>query len=82
MSKYITRWVMSTNHKDIRTLYFFFRFISGIIRASLSFVIRVELSKPRQLIGNRQVYNAVVTAHALVMIFFFVIPTLIRGFGN
>ena len=79
---YITRWLISTNHKDIRTLYFFFRFTSRIIRASLSFVIRLELSQPRQLIRNGQVYNAVVTAHALVIIFFFVIPTLIRGFRN
>lgn len=77
-----TRWFISTNHKDIRTLYFFFRLTSRIIRASLSFIIRLELSQPRQLIRNRQLYNAVVTAHALVIIFFFVIPTMIRRFRN
>ena len=82
MEKYIIRWLISTNHKDIRTLYFFFRFISRIIRSSLSYIIRIELANPRKIIRNRQLYNAIVTAHALIIIFFFVIPTLIRRFGN
>ncbi len=76
------RWIISTNHKDIRTLYFIFRIWSAIFRSSLSIFIRLELSQPGQIVGNRQLYNTIVTAHALVIIFFFVIPTLIGRFRN
>lgn len=76
------RWFISTNHKDIGTLYFFFRFWSALFRSSLSLLIRTELSQTRQVIRNGQIYNVVVTAHALIIIFFFVIPTIIRRFGN
>lgn len=82
MKYFFQRWIISTNHKDIRTLYFLFRFISRIIRTSLSFIIRLELSLPRQLIRNRQIYNTIVTTHALIIIFFFVIPVMIRRFRN
>ncbi|HIJ38195.1 MAG TPA: cytochrome c oxidase subunit I [Rhodospirillaceae bacterium] len=78
------RWLYSTNHKDIGTMYIVFAILAGLIGGASSVVIRIQLMHPGGTIfhGDFQQYNVFVTAHAVIMVFFTVMPAIIGGFGN
>src|SRR6218665_3120830 len=80
---FFTRWFCSTNHKDIGTLYMIFSVIAGLIGGAFSVIMRMELQDPgMQFLQDGQMWNVLITAHGLIMVFFVVMPALIGGFGN
>lgn len=95
---FFVRWFMSTNHKDIGTLYLIFAIVAGIIGGTISGMMRLELAEPgiqhltwmaNMVHGGEQSFdealhfwNVLITAHGLIMVFFMVMPAMIGGFGN
>jgi cytochrome c oxidase subunit 1 len=77
------RFVYSTNHKDIGTMYLVFAMVGGLIGGFMSIAMRMELQFPGlQIFHDSHQFNVFTTAHGLIMIFFMVMPALIGGFGN
>src|SRR5438105_7550777 len=77
------RYVYSTNHKDIGTMYLVFAMMGGLIGGALSIGMRLELMQPGlQFFHEAHTFNVFTTAHGLIMIFFMVMPAMIGGFGN
>ncbi len=80
---FFRRWCCSTNHKDIGTLYLTFAMFAGLYGGVLSMIMRAQLMHPgNTIVSSGQEWNAIVTSHGLIMIFFTVMPALIGGFGN
>ncbi len=96
---FFARWFMSTNHKDIGTLYLIFAITAGVIGGIISGLMRLELAEPgiqylpgiaamlhgtdpNDSVQGLHMWNVLITAHGLIMVFFMVMPAMIGGFGN
>jgi cytochrome c oxidase subunit 1 len=78
---FLNRWVFSTNHKDIGTLYLIFSFTMACVGAAFSGVIRTELMQPGLQYVQPYFFNQMTTLHALVMIFGAIMPAFV-GLAN
>ena len=78
------RWLLSTNHKDIGTMYIIFSIAAGLVGGVFSLLFRIQLAVPGSefLGGNHQIFNTLISAHGIIMVFFMIMPALFGGFGN
>nr|WEV86867.1 cytochrome c oxidase subunit 1 [Diplorchis sp.] len=72
----------SLNHKSIGYVYLFLGIWAGFVGLGLSMIIRLNLMSPYHNVISTELYNFSITSHGIVMIFFFLMPVLIGGFGN
>ena len=78
-SSFVRRWLYSTNHKDIGTMYLVFAILAAFIGGGLSIYMRMELMEPGvQYMADGHVWNVFTTAHGLIMVFFLLCVFLYR----
>ena len=75
------RWVYTTNHKDIGTLYLIFSLVMFFMGGSMAMIIRAELFQPGLQFVDPQFFNSMTTVHALLMVFGAVMPAFV-GLAN
>ena len=80
-AKGLMRWVLTTNHKDIGTLYLWFSFMMFLLGGSMAMVIRAELFQPGLQIVEPAFFNQMTTMHGLIMVFGAVMPAFV-GLAN
>lgn len=78
---YLARWLFTTNHKDIGTLYLFFSLTMFFVAGFMAMLIRAELFQPGAHLFNANTYNQLVTMHGLIMIFGAIMPAFV-GLAN
>lgn len=81
---YVQNWMYTTNHKRIAVNYYWFVIFAGICGSVLATIIRLEMAYPGVgiLAGDSLQYLSVVTAHAVIMVFFMIMPLLFGAFAN
>ena len=77
----LIRWITTTNHKDIGTLYLWFSFIMFLVGGAMAMVIRAELFMPGLQVVDPQFFNSMTTLHGLIMVFGAVMPAAV-GLAN
>ncbi|HWV17116.1 MAG TPA: cytochrome c oxidase subunit I [Rhodocyclaceae bacterium] len=77
----IMRWITTTNHKDIGSMYLWFSFIMFLVGGAMALVIRAELFQPGLQIVSPDFFNQMITLHALIMVFGAIMPAFV-GFSN
>src|SRR5260221_12377488 len=77
----LMRWITTTNHKDLGTLYLWFSFIMFLTGGTMAMVIRAELFSPGLQIVNPDFFNQMTTMHGLIMVFGAIMPAFV-GFAN
>lgn len=80
-AKGLTRWLFTTNHKDIGTLYLWFSFTMFLVGGAMAMLIRAELFKPGEQLLNPELFNQMTTMHGLIMVFGAVMPAFV-GLAN
>ena len=77
----IMRWLTTTNHKDIGTMYLIFSLTMFFVGGIMALAIRAELFQPGLQVVNPELFNSLTTLHALIMIFGAIMPGFV-GFAN
>jgi len=77
----LMRWVKTTNHKDIGTLYLWFAFIMFLVGGAMAMVIRAELFQPGMQVVDPNFFNTMTTMHGLIMVFGAIMPAMV-GLAN